>query len=162
MLPWVCTTPVIHLLLRGLHRHGSKKWQKCSRSHVFQGVREQKGPQMRPWICKHPLYAFCEGVCTSTGAKSGKNAPEVMFFKGVGSKNARKCSRGFASTLYTPSVEGSAQAREQKRSKMLPWSCTTPDIRFLLRGLHRHGSKNGLKRSRGVLFGGGGSATKCC
>ena len=46
-----------------------------------------------------------------------------MFFREYGSKNGPKCARGFASTLYTPSVRGSAQAREQKVSKMLPWSC---------------------------------------
>ena len=115
--------PFIRLLRGGLHKHGSKKCRKCSRGHVFQGVREQKRPQMLPWICKHPLYAFCEGVCTGAGAKSGKNAPVVMFFRGYGSKNGPKCARGFASTLYTPSVRGSAQAREQKQAKMLPWSC---------------------------------------
>ena len=52
-----------------------------------------------------------------------ENAPVVMIFRGYGSKNGSKCARGFASTLYTPSVEGSAQAREQKVAKTLPWSC---------------------------------------
>ena len=140
MLPWSCISsgsgaktlenapvelqaPFIRLLRGGLHIGGSKNGPKCSRGHVFQEVREQKRSKMLPWSCKHPLYAFCEGVCTGAGAKSGKNAPEVMFFKGVGSKNGPKCARGFASTLYTPSVRGSAQAREQKVAKMLPWSC---------------------------------------
>ena len=49
-----------------------------------------------------------------------ENAPVVMFFRGYGSKNRLKCSRGFALPCYTPSVEGSAQAREQKVAKMLP------------------------------------------
>ena len=42
----------------------------------------------------------------TTVAKTGKNAP-----------------MGLHHPCYTPSIEGSAQAREQKRSKMLPWSC---------------------------------------
>ena len=45
-----------------------------------------------------------------------------MFFRGYESKNGPKCARGFASTLYTPSVRGSAHRREQKVAKMLPWS----------------------------------------
>ena len=150
MLPWGCTTPVIRLLLRGLHKHGSKNARKCSHGHVFYGVREQKWPQMLPWGCTTPVIR--------------------LLLRGLhkhGSKNRPKCSRGFASTLYTPSVRGSAQAREQKHSKMLPRSwflggtgaktapnapvdLQAPFIRLLLRGLHRHGCKNTRKCSRGL------------
>ena len=49
--------------------------------------------KMLPWSC------FLGG----TGAKTGSNAPEGLHYP-----------------YYTPSVEGSAQAWEQKVAKMLP------------------------------------------
>ena len=51
-----------------------------------------------------------------------KMLPWSCFLGGTGAKTALNAPVGLHYPRYTPSVEGSAQAREQKRSKMLPWS----------------------------------------
>ena len=120
MLPWGCTTPVIRLLLRGLHRHGSKKRLKRSRGFA------------RPSI-----YAFCGRCCNCTVAKMGKNVAMGCFFMGVGYEKSLKRSHGFARPSIYASCGRCWKSTVTKMGKNVAMGCFFMGV----------GYKKSLKRS---------------
>ena len=92
--------PFIRLLWGGLHKHGSKKWQNCSRGHLFEGVGYKNWQKRSREFAWPSIQAFCGRCCNCMVTKTGKNVAVRLH-----------------DPQYTSSVAGVATARSQKRAK---------------------------------------------
>ena len=145
--------PCYTLSVEGSAQAREQKVAKMLPRSCFLGGTGAKTALNAPVGLHYPCYTpSVEGSAQSREQKVAKMLLWSSFLWGTGAKTGLNAPVGLHHPCYTPSVEGSAQAREQKCSKMLSCGCTTPVIRLLLRGQHKHGSKKCLKCSRGHVF----------